>query len=239
MILSCAPSIYTKSWSLPPRGWESTRKGPEQQHRSLVHRKTLKSRETGQQKYLTRGMLEIHKAISMHVKEWLSSRCYCTNSRRPQWKPQGGSDKTGGQQHLFLWHVIKPWDPSHRIWWSQKYKQTPKHNQGGQDRGLWKLWTTQFKSYQTHIFFPSKTPRHLNFGNQKNKDRFIPALLFILPLSRHPTTPAPAREDVCSSTQYSSSLWAIAPKAQDTRRNLPMNSQQEQAWYLEPQNPGS
>lgn len=204
MILPRAPYIYTKLWSLPPRGCERARKGPKQQHRWLVRRKALKSREAGQQKYLTKGMLEIHTAISTHVKEWLSSRYYCTNSRRHQWKPQGGSDKTGGKQHLFLWHVIKPWDPSHRIWWSQKYKQTLKHNQGGQDRGPWKPWTTQFTSYQTHIF-SSKTPSYMNLGNQENKDLFIHAMLFILPLSRHPTTSAPAREDVCSSTQYNSS----------------------------------
>lgn len=46
------------------------------------------------------------------------------------------------------------------------------------------LWSTQFKSHQTHTLF-SKISRHLNFRYQEGKDWFIHALISILLLSSH------------------------------------------------------
>lgn len=104
------------------------------------------------------------------------------------------------------------------IQWNQKDKQAPKHNWG------WTPWTSQFKS----LFFPpSKIPRRLNFGNQKDQWHFIHALFSIPPLSRQHMTPA-----LCKPSSSS----GFASKAQEkTSHEL----QEEQVWTLQALNQSS
>lgn len=48
-----------------PRGYSRTREGAEEQHRSVVHRAALRSREVRQHRTLTGEKLETHKTKSI------------------------------------------------------------------------------------------------------------------------------------------------------------------------------
>lgn len=176
-------------------------------------------------------MLEIHETISMQKKEWLFSRSCDTKSRRNQWKSQVASDEKREKQHFFLWYVIKPWthypgyDEATNI---NRLQNTTKEN--------YPLGPHSLKAIGP--IFLSKIPRYLNFGNQEDKDHFIHVLFSILPPSSHPITSAPAREDVCSLTQYSSSLdYCIQSPGHQEKSSHEL--QQERVWTLKALNPGS
>lgn len=52
-----------------PRGYSRTREGAEQQHRSVVHRAALRSREARQNRTLTGEKLETHKTKSIQKRD--------------------------------------------------------------------------------------------------------------------------------------------------------------------------